>query len=111
MTDDTRGNGAPGNAELMRLLTLLRDDVRQLRTEIKDDLAQFVRIDVQTAHNTTVDVQLKGLEDEVHVAHKRIDKAEDAVVANRRLVVGSFLFPLVVGLVVALVTYTVLVHK
>ena len=95
------------------------DDFRRLREEIVGEIrelrqaleAGYQRKDVAQAENNATSIQIAGLEDEQHIIHKRIDRMQDAASANRRLIIASFIAPIIVGIVVALLLSASGVHR
>lgn len=97
----------PGNAELMRAIEALRVEFREMRIDLGKD---YVRREVQDAREATTNVQLKGVEDELHVVNKRIDKAEERLTAAWRLALAGIIYPLIVGVILYLVVGSVVQH-
>ena len=80
------------------------DDVVQRLDKLSKDLeAGYVRKDVYSADRQTDAIQAKGIEDEQRLLNRRIDKMEEHGASNRRLIISSFIAPVVVGIVVVLI--------
>lgn len=90
------------NSEIVRRLdditARIADLVRQLETG-------YVRRDVAEAESKTTAVLLDGLENEVHGLGKRMDRADENATANRRLAIAGLVYPLIVGVIVALLVF------
>jgi len=98
----------PTLAEVVRRL----DDVATRLDRLMDTLEdRFVRLDVLQAMNNATSIQITGIEDEQHVIHKRIDRMQDTSAANRRLIVASFIAPIIVGVVVVILLSALGLHK
>jgi len=98
----------PTLAEVVRRL----DDVATRLDRLMDTLEdRFVRRDVLQAMNNATSIQITGIEDEQHVIHKRIDRMQDTSAANRRLIVASFIAPIIVGVVVVILLSALGLHK
>jgi hypothetical protein len=100
----------PGAAELMRGIEKLDQAIRDLRVDLAHD---YVRKEVQDARERTTDVQIGGIEDELHAmgrridAHKneatrRVDKIEERTTATWRLTLTALIFPLLVAAIIFL---------
>lgn len=76
----------------------LRVEAREVRMELA-----FVRKDVFDAIQASDSAQLRGLEQEVHKAGKRLDATEDRRRADRAVLLTGLAFPLLVLLIAAVV--------
>lgn len=85
----------PSPSELMRAIEAIRSDIREMR-------AQYVQIAVQAERDRNTDLQIHGLEAEQVVVHKRIDRIDERITTNFRLVLAGFIYPLAVAVVVYL---------
>jgi hypothetical protein len=109
----------PGPAELMRGLAAVREEIRGLTAKLDEG---YVRKDVQDARDKATEIQIKGLEDEQYAITKRIDekaslsegridRIEERLTAHFRLLVGGFIYPLIVGIVVYVLLVPQLHHS
>jgi len=86
-----------GDADLTRVVAELRDAVNALRTEL-------VRKDVYEAHRAADKDDVTALERALDKTNGRLDAQEADARAQRRLVLTSFVMPIVVALILLYVT-------
>lgn len=98
----------PSLAEVVRRLDDVVTRLNQLSNQLQET---YVRKDVLQGRDAVTDQQLAGIESEMHQVWKRFEKNEEATATNRRLIISSFIAPLVVGVVVVLILSTIGVHR
>lgn len=88
------------------------DDVVTRLNRLSSQLEEtYVRKDVLAAKEAADAVQMQGLEEEQRAIGRRLDRMDEATATNRRLIISSFIAPLVVGVVVVLVLSAIGVHR
>src|SRR4051794_5735374 len=103
---------------MMRRLDDLVGEIRALRKDLNEG---YVRKDVLAAQEVANALQFKGLEDEHRMLDRRIDavdgdltnrldKNDARTEAVRRLTLTAFVYPLVVGVVIVLITFALAGH-
>lgn len=85
--------------------------MRRLEQVVNAQEQIYVRKDVLDAQQAATDQQLVGIETEIHEVWRRFDKIEDAFATNRRLIISSFIAPIIVGIVVVLLLSAFGLHK
>lgn len=98
----------PTLAEVVRRLDDVVTRLDRLYSQLE---TSYVRKDVLEARDAALDQQMVGFEGEMHQVWKRFERNEDATATNRRLIISSFIAPLVVGIVVVLILSAIGLHK
>lgn len=98
----------PTLAEVVRRLDDVVTRLDRLYSQLEET---YVRKDVLEARDATTDQQLTGIESEMHEVWKRFEKNEEATATNRRLIITSFVAPVVVAVVLALVLSALGAHR
>ena len=98
----------PTLAEVVRRLDDVVSRLDRLYSQLEET---YVRKDVLEAKEAADVIHMQGLEEEQHAIGKRLDRMDESTATNRRLIISSFIAPLIVGVVVVLVLSAIGVHR
>lgn len=98
----------PTLADVVRRLDEVVTRIDRLYSQLEEI---YVRKDVLEVREAATDRQLVGIEAEMHQVWKRFETNEEATSANRRLIITSFVAPVIVGVVVVLILSTIGIHR
>lgn len=98
----------PTLAEVVRRLDDVVSRLDRLYTQLEET---YVRKDVLEAKEAADAIHMQGLEEEQRAMARRLSEMDEATATNRRLIISSFVAPVVVAVVLALVLSAIGVHK
>lgn len=98
----------PTLAEVVRRLDDVVTRLDRLYTQLEET---YVRKDVLEAKEAADTIHMQGLEEEQRAMARRLDQTDEATATNHRLIITSFVAPVVVAVVLALVLSAIGVHR